>query len=254
MFGSSCKVLEQVDLVDVGLVAEADELAKTHVLSLGVVEHRGAQGAGLGEEGDVALPGHLAGESGVQHDRRVGVDHAQAVRSDQPDPVLLDNFFQPVLQLQPLPPISLNPALTTMTPLTPLSAASSIMAGHFGGDDDHGHVHVVGDIREPRVGLHALNGFHPGVDRIQDSSIACIQDVPEDREPHTPGPVRGPDDGDGFRIHDTFDVLHFSRLQAAVFPRLRRKAPSWHPNKGPYFQTGSRIIGNLRFLIKHSGK
>ena len=72
--------LQEVDLVQVGLVAQADEAAEADVVGQGHVEDAGAQRAGLRHEGDPALHRHAEGETGLQ--RRVGIDDAQAVWAD----------------------------------------------------------------------------------------------------------------------------------------------------------------------------
>ena len=81
---------QHVQFVDVGLVAEADELAEAHAARLGVIEHRGAKRATLRDESQVPSGRHFATKGGVHADFRVGVDNAQAVWTDQRDTGSLD--------------------------------------------------------------------------------------------------------------------------------------------------------------------
>ncbi len=77
------QIIEQVDFVDVGLVAEADKLAEAHLPLFGVIENRGAQRAALRDKSEVSGLGHLATERGVHRDVRIGIDDSQTVRADQ---------------------------------------------------------------------------------------------------------------------------------------------------------------------------
>jgi hypothetical protein len=83
-FGIVRQVVQQVHLVHVGLVAQADELAEADVFALGIVEDRGTQCPALGDECDAPFSRHGPGEAGVELHARFAVDHPQAVRADDP--------------------------------------------------------------------------------------------------------------------------------------------------------------------------
>jgi len=77
------QVIEQVEFVDVGLVADRNELGKTEIAVGGKIEDRRAQGAALRNEGDVAERGHAGGKTGIESHGRVGIDDAEAVGADK---------------------------------------------------------------------------------------------------------------------------------------------------------------------------
>src|SRR5262249_56412674 len=78
------EVVDQVGEIDVDHGADADEAAEADVLLAGPVEDRGADGAALAEQGDVAGPGHAPGQARVKLARRV--NHTQAVPAEDAQP------------------------------------------------------------------------------------------------------------------------------------------------------------------------
>ena len=79
------QISEKVVLIEVGLVAHGDEFGEADLLALGVFQGRHPHGAALGDQGDVAGPGHQPGEGAVQRDFGGGIDDAQAVGPQEAD-------------------------------------------------------------------------------------------------------------------------------------------------------------------------
>ena len=96
------EVEEQIQLVDVRLVADGDELREAEVPVRGKIEDGGAERPALGDERNVAAGGHPPGEARVQADVGKGVDHAEAVGTDEADLRRLAEGDDPVFDLQPL--------------------------------------------------------------------------------------------------------------------------------------------------------
>ncbi len=94
------RVTDEVNFVEIRLVAQADEFAETDAFSQAPVEDRQAQGPALGEKRDLALEREVLGEGGVE--RSVRVYHAEAVGPDHAHPVAPADLHELSLALQPL--------------------------------------------------------------------------------------------------------------------------------------------------------
>src|SRR5262249_22792427 len=162
------EVVDQVGEIDVDHGADADEAAEADVLLAGPVEDRGADGAALAEQGDVAGPGHGGGEAGVKIARRV--EHAQAGRAEDAQPAAGQ------LAELPLPRAALGAQLREARGdddgrLHPAVDAVLDGGGHGGrGRGDDGQVHDLGDVGQVGVAVDAVDGAAPGVDRVDDSA------------------------------------------------------------------------------------
>ena len=94
--GSFCEVFDEVDLVQVRLVPQADELGEADLVPQGPVENGDAQRAGLGKEGDPALRQHASREGGVHI--VACVDQAEAVGAEDADAPFSGDVLDPLLQ------------------------------------------------------------------------------------------------------------------------------------------------------------
>ena len=82
---------QHVRLVDVGLVAQADQAREAEAVVAGPVDDGGAEGPGVRDEADVTLSGHGRGqEGGVE--RQVRIQAADAVGPHHADAVLMCDF------------------------------------------------------------------------------------------------------------------------------------------------------------------
>ena len=84
----AAEVVDQIAPVHVQHRADGDEAAEADILTHRPVQHRGAQGAALADEGHVAGPRHRVGKGRIQAENRV--HHAQAVGADDAHPAMDD--------------------------------------------------------------------------------------------------------------------------------------------------------------------
>ena len=146
--------LHQVDLVDVGLVADAVEAGEADALAQRHVEDGGAQRARLRHEGDLAAVGHAGGKRGVQ--LADGVDDAQHVRADHPHAVAPADVDDLLLQRLALRAHLAEAGGDDHRALQAALAALLHHAGHgLVGHQDHGQVHGIGALQHDWVGLVA---------------------------------------------------------------------------------------------------
>ena len=97
--GIVLQISEEIVFVEVGLVAHGDELGEADLFALGVFQGRHADRAALGDQGDVAGPGHQPGEGAVQGDLGSGIDDAQAVGPQEADAPLSGDLQDLLLQV-----------------------------------------------------------------------------------------------------------------------------------------------------------
>ena len=82
------QIVQQIDFIDVGLVAKADEFGEADALLAGIVEDRRAQGARLGHEGDLARLWRRTGETGIELHIESRVHHTEAIGAQDADVML----------------------------------------------------------------------------------------------------------------------------------------------------------------------
>ncbi|MDO9041198.1 MAG: hypothetical protein Q7U64_02500 [Desulfocapsaceae bacterium] len=93
------QVVEDLAEVHVGGGAQGDKGRESDVVALRPIEDRGAEGARLGDKGQVAALGAAFVEGGIEANGRP--HQAQTVGADHPDSVLLGLFDYFLLQCQP---------------------------------------------------------------------------------------------------------------------------------------------------------
>ena len=197
--------LQEVDLVQVGLVAQADEATEADVVGQGHVEDAGAQRARLRHEGDPALHRHAEGETGLQ--RRVGVDDAQAVRADHAYAVAPDDGDQFFLHRHALRSHLTEAGRDCDHALDALLAALLDNAcNEFGGNHNHGQVDRAGDVEHAGIGLFAQDLVGLGVDRVDLAGKAMLEHVEEHGIAQLRWVRAGADDGYGARIEELVQV------------------------------------------------
>ena len=221
--GVVTEVAQQVDLVHVGLVAEADELRESEVVQVRVVQHRGADRARLGDEGQVAAPGNLQSEGGVHRDIRGSIDDAQAVRTDQRDAVLLHLLLDRILDLGAFRPDLLE---TGGDGQDRLHALLGRLVDHTRDElrrnDQHGHLDVTFDRGEAGVGLDAMDVIRLVVHRVDRALESTLEEVQEDVVSDGSGAAGGAHHSDRSGAKQRLDVLGHRRSLIPVFPRVGR--------------------------------
>ncbi len=206
-------VLQQVVAGDVGAVAGADERGQAEPAARHLLEDRDAERAGLAEEPGPPPRRHHRRERGVEAVVPVGVDDAQGVGPDEPQPVAARETDQ-----LPLP-------------------APALLAGLGEARRDHDQaVHALGGAVEHHV-VHRLGRHRDDrdVDRVRDRRHRGVRRQPGDRR--------------GRRVHDVHPALVVAehevahqRLADGVVParraddrdaaRRRRTAGSTRPRRG----------------------
>ena len=136
---------QEVDLVQVGLVADAVEAREADALAQRHVQDGGAQRARLRHEGDAALARHAGGEGGVEAGH--GVDDAQHVGAHDAH-VVAPGIFQQLLFQRPAFAAHFAEARRDDHRAgDALLAALFDDAGHgLGRHQHHGQVHRAGDV------------------------------------------------------------------------------------------------------------
>ena len=119
------EVEEQVELVDVRLVADGDELREAEIPIRGKIEDRGAERPALGDERNVSAGGHPPGEARVQADSGRGLITPRQLGPTRRTLAALQRETIRFSISSPFPPTSRKPAETITIPLTPFSIASS---------------------------------------------------------------------------------------------------------------------------------
>ncbi len=176
-------VFEQVVAADVGLVADRDERG-----DLQPVQQRGGHGARLRHQRHPALDGSVRQEAGVQPGP--GVDHAQAVRADEPHPGRTADLQQ--LRLRVAPPGLGEPRRQDYEPG---HARVRAVAGHGrhvpGGHRHDGQIHPAGHLVVAGQAGH-LGGL--GVDRMDRPGEAPVDQVAQHLVPDGACVAGGADD------------------------------------------------------------
>ena len=137
--------LQQVNLAHVRLVAQADEFGKADAPGHRHVQHGRAQRPRLRHKGDRAARRYASGKGRVE--RGVGIDHAQAIGTDEAQVVLAGDLDQFPLPLQPLAPSLAEPSADDHDGWNGLLSALFQHGWHKAvGDDDHRQVYGIGNL------------------------------------------------------------------------------------------------------------
>ncbi|OSY45120.1 hypothetical protein BG653_03525 [Streptomyces platensis] len=211
-------VLEEVVAGDVGAVAGRDEGGDTGdpavpgAARMQSAEQGDADGAGLGEQADVAGAGHPRGERGVQPDVGSGVDQAEGVGPDQPHTVRPGLPEQGAL---PLPAVRARlgvPGGQHQHALDPVLAAVADRLGDaVRGDGDDGEVDRVGDLPQGADGRYVFRVEPPQVlgegvvDGVHPAREAGVQEAAQGGAAEAAGGPAGADHGHRARGEQPLD-------------------------------------------------
>lgn len=191
--------LDQLDLVNVALVAEGDEVGEADVVREAPVKDGGQHSAGLGKEGDWALLWSLGGEGAVEgwsaDTENVGADDSHVVLLADLDELLfhLDTLATDLLEAGCDDDDSAD---------TLLAAVLSSSNAELGWDDEDGDLWSLGAGSDVWISLVAEDLWGLRIDRIDGTSISGLDDVVNDGVADLAWLARGTDDGDGLRISE----------------------------------------------------
>ena len=191
-------VVDDVGLVQVGLVAEGDEVGDSHSVEDGPVDDRGSDGSGLGEDGDVTHGGQQVRERGV--DSGSGVHDSEAVGSEELDPGLLGDLDELLLELGSGGALLLEPGGEDGCVGNLRLPQLPDLLGHEGVlDCEHGELDGLPDLLDGGVGLQALDLPSLGVDGVELALEAGVDHVLEKHTAQLRLVIGGSNDCYGFR-------------------------------------------------------
>ena len=146
----------------------------------------------MAEEPDPPPGRHHRGQAGVQLDRSMGVQEAQAVGAHQPCSPATGQPHEALLAPDAFRTRFRKPGREHQ------EAAGALVQGplgegvHLGGGN--GQDHQIRGFRQGcqgRIGLHAFDGLGPGIDWINSPLEASLEDVAENDAPHGGGIAGG---------------------------------------------------------------
>ena len=202
------EVVDEIAEVDVEGVADGHEVGEADLLLQGPVEDRGAQGARLGNEGDVPFFGHGLGEARVE--LVAGRDDAQAVGPDDPHALGAAQGL-PDLVLEGL---ALGPRLPESgrgddDPEDARVAAFPDEAGDLAGRRaDDGQVGRLRDILDVGDAGDPHDGLAHGADGVDDPAEAAADEIDEDLAADALGVGGDADEGDALGLEDLIERLN----------------------------------------------
>ena len=174
--------LDQVVPRDVGLVAHAHELRDAERESPRVVEDREAQGSALRRKRDPAGKRVHRRECRVQGDGGIRVEEAETVRAHEPHPVAAGRGQELSLPFGPLGADFLEARRDDDESSDALPAARLDGLEHVRrGDDDDREVDVAWNRLHVGVGGDRLDVARVGIDRVDRSLKARLEQVAENR-------------------------------------------------------------------------
>ena len=195
------QVFEAVGQVQVGLVAHADGLVDAGAHLAPQLVGLAGIGAGLGGEGDTPPAGSVTEGSGVQGG--IVAEDTDAVGADETDPILAGHLHQAFLQPSALPsrylpesPRDDHGALDARLP-----QVLQGLGDHLGGKNQDGHIHGMGYLLGPGIGLEVHDLFLSQVYGVNGSLEIRSQKVGHENRPHLQYVVGRAVKGQGARVH-----------------------------------------------------
>ncbi len=187
--GIAAHVLQVIHLVQVGLVAHADELGEAGVVVLEARQEVQADAAALGDD---AYPpaGYLDrhGHEG-KAEAAVGVDDGEAVGAHETDAVAAGRLHQRVAQADTVSSAELLEPPGGDGQAGDALAAALIHRGRHGGggDDEHRQVHRLRELGDRAIERVSQRLPSLGIDAVDRALVFPIDEVLEDVEAQVPG-------------------------------------------------------------------
>ncbi len=211
---------EQIVLVDVRLVAQADDGRHPHLGGTGKTDDGHADATGLGREGRLALDVVRGAEGGAQVFRRVV--EAVDVRTHEADVVLAGDFddFPLSFDIARLGEAGRNQHGTGDLLLAHFDEC---LGDELGGDGEDRDIDPARHVLDALVGLAPHDLVSLGVDRVDRALIAAVDEVFHHRIADLAVFRRGADHGDRIRLHDAVHLAHDVFLLRAVLRNRGRE-------------------------------
>ena len=216
-------VLEQVVAGHVGAVARADERREPETPAVDLLEDRRAERAGLTEEAGSAAGRHQGRQRRVQGRRRIGVDHAEGVGTDQAQPVGAGQPDQSTLSLPALF-AGLGEARRDHEQAVDAlgCAVEHDVLDRVGGDGHDRDVHVARDVVDRGVRRHAGHRVGRRVHGVHATGEVAHDEVADERLADGVLPTARADHGDRARVQEPLDRRRLGAVLAGDHHADRR--------------------------------
>jgi len=205
------QVVENLAEIDVGRAAQRNDAGEADAVALRPVEYRGAHGARLRNQREMADVGIDAREGGVQAEFRA--DDAEAVGAEHAHVVAAGDFEHLAFE-RGARVAGLGEARGDDDDVLDAAAAALLDDGRHrlraGGD--HRQFDARADLFDRLVGFDALHRLVFGVDRVQAALVARVEDVLEEDVADRIFAVGGADHGDGFGFEQTGQIVLFKHV------------------------------------------
>ncbi len=201
--------LQQIDLGQIGLVAEAHKLREADVAPRRIVQQRRAQSAALADQPDRAPLGHLAPERRVHAHLRIRIDDSQAVGPDDRKAPLPGEGLQPVLALESVP-ADLLEARGDHDEVTRsfLRRRRHDALDRRGGHDHHAQIDRLIERLDPGRAADSQNALGFRVDRIKHAGVFAVHQIAHDVVADRPGRPRRTDHRDRAGAQQRRQISH----------------------------------------------
>ncbi len=198
---------QNVGLVDIGLVAQADQPRQPETLAAGPVDHGGADGARVRDKSHISRGWARRGQKGgVQ--RHMGVQDADAVRPKQPDPKLLRH--SQAFRLQPgacLPGFPEPPRGDDCGPDAAHPTFPQRLGDSRGRDEQNGQISRVWNVCDSRVNGLFQQRAATGVDIVDGAPVPALHQVACQGKTQLARILGSADHDHTGRIEKTFETL-----------------------------------------------
>lgn len=198
------EVGDEVGVVDVEFVADADDFGEAHVFVVGEVDHAHGECAALADEAEVAFAWHAEDEAGVE--AGAGVFVAHGVGAEDAGVAAFDDVFELVFFL-----VVADFAEAAADDDGPfdffVDAVCEDLGDDGGGDADDNEVDGAGEVADGFVAFHAEDFVLVGIDGVEGAFVVADEDVFEGGVPDFGWVFAGADDGDGAGLEEGGEVL-----------------------------------------------
>ena len=207
------QILEEVQFIHIGLVADRNEFRKPEIPGRGKIQNGRTERTTLGNKRYVARAGHTGRKAGIQPHGSMRIDDAQAVGAHHAHARFAAHGHQAILDRAPLGPDFTETGGHDHDPLHPFS--NGLFDGThraIGGQDDHRQIDAVGNFGDGSIRPHAEHRLGGGVDRIEDALVAAPQDIGKNIMPHLAGSGRCTDHRHRVRRKNSLNFFHYQLL------------------------------------------
>ena len=203
------QILEKVQFIHIGLVADRNEFRKPEIPGCGKIQHGRTERTTLGNKRNVARAGHACRKAGIQPHGSMRINDAQTIGAHHAHARFAAHGHQAILDRATLGPDLTKTGGHDHDPFHPFS--NGLFDGihrAMGGQDDHRQIDAVGNFGDGSIRPHAEHRLGGGVDRIKDALVAATQDIGKNIMPHLAGSGRRTHNRYRVRRKNSLNFLH----------------------------------------------